>query len=126
MKLISITQELGDDADPAPVMMRKVIALFDEYQSRENAKHVLRAMKENARQGYWNGAKPPYEYWIVQGEQRGIRVKKLLETDLVEAENIRLVFSLLLEGDKGSGPMGVKAIAAWLNERGYRTRSGAR
>ena len=31
-------------------MMRKVVALFDEYSSRENAKHVLRAMKENARQ----------------------------------------------------------------------------
>ena len=49
VRLISITQELGDD--PAQVMMRQVIALFDEYQSRENAKHVLRAMKENARQG---------------------------------------------------------------------------
>lgn len=26
--------------------MRQVIALFDEYQSRANAKHVLRAMKK--------------------------------------------------------------------------------
>lgn len=49
VKLVSITQELCDD--PAQVMMRQVIALFDEYQSRENGKHVLRAMKENARQG---------------------------------------------------------------------------
>jgi hypothetical protein len=48
---VSITQELGNE--PAQVMMRQVIALFDEYQSRENAKHVLRAMKENARQGFW-------------------------------------------------------------------------
>lgn len=31
------TTELGDD--PSQVMMRQVIALFDEYQSRENAKH---------------------------------------------------------------------------------------
>jgi integrase len=38
VKLVSITQELGDD--PAQVMMRQVIALFDEYQSKENAKHV--------------------------------------------------------------------------------------
>jgi len=29
-----------------------VIALFDEYQSKENAKHVIRSMKENARQGF--------------------------------------------------------------------------
>ena len=46
MRLVSITQELGDD--PAHVMLRQVIALFDEYQSKETAKHVLRSMKENA------------------------------------------------------------------------------
>ena len=41
------------------VMMRQIMALFDEYQSKENAKHTLRAMRENARQGYWNGSRPP-------------------------------------------------------------------
>src|SRR5260370_30853858 len=49
VRLVSITQELGDD--PSQVMMRQVIALFDEYQSRENAKHVRRAMKKNVPQG---------------------------------------------------------------------------
>lgn len=53
VKLASITQELGDD--PMHVMMRQIMTLFDEYQSKENAKHVLRAQKENARQGFWNG-----------------------------------------------------------------------
>lgn len=41
VKLVSITQEMGDD--PMHVMMRQIMALFDEYQSKENAKHVLRA-----------------------------------------------------------------------------------
>lgn len=50
VKLVSITQEMGDD--PMHVMMRQIMALFDEYQSKENAKHVLRALKENARQGF--------------------------------------------------------------------------
>jgi site-specific DNA recombinase len=40
VKLVSITQEMGDD--PMHVMMRQIMALFDEYQSKENAKHVLR------------------------------------------------------------------------------------
>ncbi|MBA9061531.1 DNA invertase Pin-like site-specific DNA recombinase [Methylobacterium fujisawaense] len=62
VRLISITQELGDD--PAQAMMRQVIALFDEYQSKENAKHVLRAMKENARQGFYNGAPVPLGYRV--------------------------------------------------------------
>jgi site-specific DNA recombinase len=123
VRLTSITQELGDD--PAQVMMRQVIAMFDEYQSKENAKHVLRSMKENARQGYWNGARPPFGFKAVEVERRGSRIKKRLAIDPVEAETVRLMFRLYPEGDSGSGPMGVKAIAVWLNERGYRTRAGA-
>ena len=63
------------------VMMRQIMALFDEYQSKENAKHTLRAMRENARQGYWNGSRPPFGYRIVAAEQRGARTKKKLEID---------------------------------------------
>ncbi len=122
VRLVSITQELGDD--PAQVMMRQVIALFDEYQSKENAKHVLRAMKENTRQGFWNGSQPPLGYKIVEAERRGARAKNKLAIDPVEAETVRLVFRLFAEGDNGSGPKGVKAIASWLNENGRRTRSG--
>ena len=86
VRLVSITQELGDD--PAQVMMRQVIALFDEYQSKENAKHVLRSMKENARQGFWNGARPPFGYRTIEVEKRGARIKKRLEIDPVEAEQV--------------------------------------
>ena len=124
VKLVSITQELGDD--PAQVMMRQVIALFDEYQSKENAKHVLRAMKENARQGFWNGARPPLGYTTMEAERRGTRAKKKLAIDPVEAEQVRLIFKLYVEGHNGSGPMGIKSIASWLNEWGYTTRTGGR
>ena len=122
VKLVSITQELGDD--PAQVMMRQVIALFDEYQSKENAKHVLRAMKENTRQGFWNGSQPPLGYKVVEAERRGGQAKKKLAVDPVEAETVRLMFKLVLEGHQGSGPMGIKAITVWLNGHGYRTRAG--
>lgn len=44
VRLVSITQQLDDD-DPAQVVMRQMIGMFDESQSRENGKHVLRAMK---------------------------------------------------------------------------------
>jgi site-specific DNA recombinase len=125
VKLISITQDVAED-DPAQAMMRKVIALFDEYQSKENAKHTLRAMKENARQGFWNGSRPPFGYAAVEVERRGARIKKKLRVDLVEAEEIKLIFRLFLEGDGRSGPMGIRAIVTWLNSRGHRTRAGAR
>src|SRR3984957_18411249 len=69
-----LTQELGDD--PMSTMMRQIMTLFDEYQSRENAKHPLGAMKENARQGFWNGSRPPLGYRIVVAEHRGAKTKK--------------------------------------------------
>lgn len=122
VRLVSITQELGDD--PAQVMMRQVIALFDEYQSKENAKHVLRSMKENARQGYWNGSRPPFGFKAVEVERRGSRIKKKLALEPVEAEAVRLIFRLFLEGVNDSGPLGIKGMVRWLNERGYRTRGG--
>ena len=115
---------MGDD--PMHQMMRQIMALFDEYQSKENAKHVLRAMQENARQGFWNGSRVPFGYCTVATEQRGARTKKKLAVDAVEAETVRLVFRLFREGGGQSGPMGVKALASWLNEHGYRTRLGAR
>jgi site-specific DNA recombinase len=125
VRLISITQELGDD--PMSNMIRQIMALFDEYQSKENAKHTLRAMKENARQGFWNGALPPIGYRIVEAsEQRGHRTKKTLEIDPVQAETVRLIFRLAREGNESSGPMGVKTIATHLNSTGIRTRDGGR
>ncbi len=113
VKLVSITQEMGDD--PMHVMMRQIMALFDEYQS-----------KENARQGFWNGALPPIGYRIVAAEQRRSKTKKKLEIDPLHAETVRLIYRLFLEGDGVKGPMGVKAITCHLNERRIFTRDGGR
>ena len=124
IKFVSITQEMGDD--PMHVMMRQIMALFDEYQSKENAKHVLRALKENARQGFWNGSLPPIGYRVVAAEQRGAKVKKKLEIDPLHADTVRLIYRLALEGDGTSGPMGVKNIVSHLNTRRIFTRDGGR
>ncbi len=124
IKLVSITQELDDS--PTSVMMRQIMALFDEYQSRENAKHTLRAMNENARQGFWNGAKPPFGYRTIEAERRGQKIKKRLDIDPVQAETVRLIFDLYLDGDGQSGALGLKAIVNRLNAQGYRTQAGSK
>ena len=90
------------------VMMRQIMTLFDEYQSKENAKHTLRAMKENACQGFWNGALPPIGYRIVAAEQRGAKIKKKLEIDPIHADTVRLIYRLALTGDGRNGPLGIK------------------
>ena len=124
VKLVSITQDLGDD--PMSVMMRQIMTLFDEYQSKENAKHTLRAMNENARQGFWNGARAPIGYRIVAAEQRGSKIKKKLEIDPIQAETVRRIYRMALNGVDDRGPMGLKRIATWLNENNIRTRDGGR
>ena len=46
-------------------------------------------MKENARQGFWNGSLPPIGYRIVEAtEQRGHRIKKTLKIDPIQAETV--------------------------------------
>ena len=123
VEVVSTTQPTG--TDPSQELMRQIIGVFDEYTSRENGKNVSRAMRESAKQGFWNGATPPLGYRIVEAERRGAKIKKKLAIDPVEAELVRQMFTLYLAGDGISGPLGVKGVAVWLNDRGYRTRKGA-
>ena len=81
-------------------------------------------MKENARQGFWNGATAPLGYRLVEAEKRGTKIKKRLAVDPVEAECVRLIYKLYLYGDGTSGALGVKEVVKWLNRNGYRTRRG--
>jgi len=118
--IVSITQEIGDD--PMGDMVRQILNLFDEYQSKENAKHVLRAMKENARQGYWNGGPPPFGYKTVDAGQKGDAVKKKLAIDSDEAEIVREVFRLHAEGNGKQCTMGIRGIIDHLNGLGLTYR----
>ena len=121
IKVVSITQPTSDDAGGE--MMRRIINLFDEHQSKENSKHVSRAMKENARQGFFNGSKAPFGYQAVTTDQaasRG-RSKKKLEVNEAEAGIVRLVYEYYLHGLE-SRVMGCKEIAKHLTEKGLLMR----
>lgn len=106
--------------------MRQIIGIFDEYTSRENAKNVMRSMRENARQEFWNGTTPPLGYRIVEAEQRGQKIEKKLEIDPVEEQLVVLIFRFYADGDSATGtpPLGIKALCHWLNTKGYRTKRG--
>ena len=124
VRLVSMTQESGDD--PQSQMTRQFMALFDEYQSKENGKHTLRGMQENARQGFWNGARDPFGYRITEAERRGDKAKKRLDIHPGEADMVRRIFGLYRHGDGQCGPLGVKAIVSCLNERHFHNREGGR
>jgi site-specific DNA recombinase len=48
----------------------------------------VRALKENARQGFWNGSLPPIGYRVVAAEQRDAKVKKKLEIDPLQQRRV--------------------------------------
>jgi DNA invertase Pin-like site-specific DNA recombinase len=96
---------MADDANGA--LMSRIVAAIDEHHSRENAKHTHRAMRENARQGVWNGSRPPFGYRAAEAGRRGHRVKKVLVVDGSEAEIVRRIFTLHLGTELGH-PLGVK------------------
>ncbi len=120
-QLVSITQDISDDTGGE--FIRKVLNVFDEHQSRENAKHVHRAMCENARQGFWNGSRAPFGYRVETKERRGNKDKRVLVVNEAEAAVMRKMFAMAA-GEEGR-PVGVKAIASYFNERGI-TRRGRR
>jgi len=118
--IISITQQTSDD--PSGEMARRIFSLFDEYQSKENAKHTLRAMKENARQGFFNGSTPPYGFSTVEVKEAGNKSKKKrLMIDHTEAAIVRKIYDLYLNGYNGRS-LGLVGIANHLNDMGVTMR----
>lgn len=95
-------------------------------QSAETAKHVTRTMAANARAGFWNGSIPPLGYRVEVTEIRGPKEKKKLVIDAEASETVRLIYILYLKGDGCSGPLGIKKITVYLNDRDYRTPRGGR
>jgi site-specific DNA recombinase len=123
VEVVSVTQPTGDDHSRE--LMRQLIGVFDEHTSREISKNTTRAMRESAKQGFWNGATPPLGYKIIEAERRGQKIKKKLAIDTVEAETVKLIYAIYLDGDGTTGPLGVKETTSWLNSHGYRTRRGS-
>jgi DNA invertase Pin-like site-specific DNA recombinase len=122
VRIESVTQQFEDTA--IGEMTRKIMGMCDEINSSEIAKHVKRSMLAGARNGYFMGAIPPYGYQIdivgIAGDRRHRKLAKHPE----EAEVVKLIFKLAMQGDGNSGRMGIKKIVNYLRENGYKTRKG--
>jgi len=97
--------DAGEDPDSRflNVGIRRIMG---EMQSRSNARNTRRSMILNARRGHFNGGRAPFGYVIVPDGKR-----KKLEISLEEAEVVRQIFDLKLQG------LGAKSIAVLLNSQ---------
>ena len=119
VRIASITQSFGDD--PASELAVGMLALFDEYHSAENSKHVRRTMLANAARGFWNGQTPPIGYRTVAVPQAKGKDRKVLEHDPATMHLPSFIFETYVNGYQGQ-PVGITRLAQILNERGERIR----
>jgi site-specific DNA recombinase len=112
IKVVSATQDIP--AGPTGDLVATMLAAVDTLFSETNALTVKDMMRANAEAGHWNGARKPFGYNVVTAAQTGSRSRKTLAIDEVEADLVRQIHRWCLMGC-GSGPMGIKAIAAHLN-----------
>lgn len=106
--LLSLNETL-DTSTPWGRAMIGILSSFNQMESETIAARTLMGREAKAKEGGYAGGKPPLGYKAVNGE---------LVIDPDEAEIVRMIFKLRMEGE----PM--MAIAQKLNEQGYRTRRG--
>jgi len=115
VQVVSINEPVDDSA--AGKLLEGMIEVIDEFYSTNLAEDVLRGMKENAEQGFYNGGPPPFGY----GRARvtiGSITKSRLEPEASEAPVASRILRMALAGQ------GAKELAKALNAEGLRTRSG--
>ena len=119
VRIVSITQNFGDD--PASDMAVSMLAIFDEYHSAENGKHVRRTMIANAVKGFWNGQTPPFGFRTYVVPQSRGKDRKKLEHDPETVDLARWMFDTYLNGN-ANGAVGINTLTQLLNDRGDRLR----
>jgi site-specific DNA recombinase len=120
VRLVSASQDIPEG--PAGELLETILAAFDAHSSEANAEAVRDIMLANAADGFWNGSKPPFGYKTIVALILRRKEKKKLEIEEAEVAIVHLIFKLYLQGADGAAPMGIKAIANYLNTHGYRHR----
>ena len=101
-QIISIAEGPLDDV--------RLLRIWDEHGTGASGRRVRDAMRRRAIQGKVLG-RPPYGYRV--GEDRRLQIVE------EEATLVRMIFDLYLSEGRG-----IRLIAKYLNEQGYRTRRG--
>ena len=100
-----------DTESPEGMMMEAMLEAFAEYYSRNLASEVEKGKRENALKGLHVGGTPPLGYDLDRETMK-------LVLNEHEADAVRLIFQLALEGD------GYTEIVRELRAKGYKTKRG--
>lgn len=105
VNLICVEDGIDSSKDSEKLMI-SVLSAVAEIERENILVQTMEGRKQKAREGKWNGGFAPYGYEMVNGEL------KITED---EVEVIRLIYDKFIHTN-----MGIAAIAAWLNQYGYK------
>ncbi len=97
-----------DSSKDAGKLMISVLSAVAEIERENILVQTMEGRKQKAREGKWNGGFAPYGYKLVNGE---------LQIAEDEAEVIRIIYDKF-----ANTTMGIAAIAAFLNNSGYKKK----
>ena len=103
--LICVKENIDSSLDSGKMMI-SILGAMAEIERDNIPVQTMAGRREKARQGGWNGARPPYGYDLVDGN---------LVIMPEEAEHIRIIFDKYVHTN-----MGLAAVARWLNDHGYK------
>lgn len=107
--LLSVLEPFDEDR-PETILLQSVIEGMNEFYSRNLAREVRKGLKENALHCKHTGGSPPLGYDVDPSS-------RLLVVNEREAEAVRLIFRMVLEGN------GYSSIITRLQHDGYKTKT---
>ena len=107
VNLICVEDGIDSSKDSGKLMI-SVLSAVAEIERENILVQTMEGRKQKAREGKWNGGFAPYGYELVNGE---------LQIAEDEAEIICLIYDKFIHTN-----MGISAIAAWLNQHGYKKK----
>lgn len=122
IEVLTVAQSFSKDA--TGFVARGVATLFDQYHSDRSAEESINARRRMIDDGNWPGGMPPDGYQLIPAANNPRR--KIAAIDEDRRPIIERIYTLCLHGDGEGPPLGIKAIAKWLNNAGLRTRTGSR
>jgi site-specific DNA recombinase len=105
--------ESFDTADPAGRMLYQLLGSFAEFERATMHDRINAGLERKASRAEWTGGRPPFGY-------RKERDESFLRPDPATAPIVRSIFTRYVQTRDGA-----RAIAAWLDGQGIRTRHGA-
>ena len=116
IRVLFSSQSIGEG--PEGELLEGFLELVDEFYSKALSRNIIRGMEENTRRGFFNGSRTPLGYQIVKAPDGKGNMKGKLEIDDHDAEIVRTIFRLYLEG------YGYRALAEEITRRGLHNRNG--